>query len=167
MRRHNRTTAVTSSSSARNLVASRTFDRDTATLGAARKWLRDTFEQFDITASLTDAELMLSELLTNVIMHTDSTPFVTVEQRPSAVWVAVRDNHGDTNPVPHHPNGAAIGGRGLMIIETLARRWGIDRDITGRKQIWFEIAHTDRPDTASGTASGCAASGTASEQRDP
>jgi anti-sigma regulatory factor (Ser/Thr protein kinase) len=32
----------------------------------------------------------------------------------------------------------AEGGRGLMILDALAERWGISRD--GRTRVWFEIA---------------------------
>jgi anti-sigma regulatory factor (Ser/Thr protein kinase) len=131
---------MTTPAAARPGAARRVFDRDSAASRDARIWLRDMFEDQQISASLPDAELMLSELVTNVISHTDSDAVVTVEKRPGTVRVTVSDDDSSTRPVAKRAATVTIGGRGLMIVEALSYRWGIDRDAGGGKKVWFEVA---------------------------
>lgn len=80
---------------------------------------------------------LVSELATNAILHA-RTPFtVKVSRQPSRVRVSVTD--GSTSPpvrkeyLPDQPTG-----RGLLIMESLADRWGADLAENG-KTVWFEV----------------------------
>jgi anti-sigma regulatory factor (Ser/Thr protein kinase) len=82
---------------------------------------------------------LVSELATNAILHAE-TPFSVIVSRDSSwIRVSVRDG-SPAVPVrkdygPQHPTG-----RGLMIVESMADRWGVDTDADG-KTVWVEIDH--------------------------
>lgn len=87
------------------------------------------------------AVLMLSEMLTNVLVHTDSNALMVAEisgehgRRLLRVEVA---DHSDELPHPRHPGEMASSGRGLVLLEMLAGSWGVDPRGEG-KSIWFEM----------------------------
>lgn len=86
--------------------------------------------------------LLVSELVTNAVQHggphgPTATVSLEVDAQPDLVRVAVTDaGTGD----PRHGNGAIErpSGRGLLLVETLASRWGCDRLPLG-KTVWFEL----------------------------
>jgi anti-sigma regulatory factor (Ser/Thr protein kinase) len=80
-----------------------------------------------------DAVLVLSELASNAIVHSNSKgQFFTVrtELRRNYVWVEVEDLGGDWEIKPHDPERP----HGLDVVEALAGAdgWGIDGDDFGR-----------------------------------
>jgi anti-sigma regulatory factor (Ser/Thr protein kinase) len=82
-------------------------------------------------------ELMVSELATNCVLHTDGEFEITIIQTAGEVMVeAVDDGPGEPqlrSPAPTDPHG-----RGLLIIDRLAAAWGVDqRD--RRKVVWFAV----------------------------
>lgn len=90
------------------------------------------------------AVLLVSELVTNSVLHGDSrlpggTITVTVTGTPDAVRIEVRDAGGTSAP---HFKGAddalAEGGRGLRLVNDLAARWNYRRDGDGLVT-WFEV----------------------------
>ena len=50
---------------------------------------------------------------------------------------------GDLRLLPLVPRYEAVVGRGLLIVDTLASRWGVEQVAAGGKAVWFEL---DRPD---------------------
>jgi len=95
---------------------------------------------------LGDAELPACEVVTNAVRHTDSGKpggrvWVTVIVTDEGVRVEVTDE-GGTSTEPHVPSAAALSGRGLLIVQELAKRWGWGRDGDGRVTVWFELAAT-------------------------
>lgn len=99
-------------------------------------------------AELVDVvELLVTELVTNSIVHAASAPRVEVELRLDRVRVAVHD----ADPaLPHQrvPDRDRPGGRGLLLLDDLATRWGADPTGDG-KVVWFEL---DRPPRQGGDA---------------
>lgn len=62
---------------------------------------------------------------------------MVVDVAPSAVRVEVRDPGGHFTP-PREPGGLEDDhGRGLMLVDRLADRWGIGP--SGSARVWFEI----------------------------
>jgi len=86
-----------------------------------------------------DATLLLSELATNALAHSASgrggTFTVTVFHRSGDVRVEVADQGGLWLP---GTAGDEVHGRGLVIVSSLARAWGITGDESGRT-VWFEL----------------------------
>ncbi len=86
--------------------------------------------------------LCISELVTNAVVHARSGPVVGVEVRPSVVRVEVRDASAAVPTVG--PGGDdATSGRGLMIVEAVADRWGVQSHSAGGKTVWFEVSRRE------------------------
>ncbi|MFF7688118.1 SpoIIE family protein phosphatase [Streptomyces syringium] len=87
------------------------------------------------------AVLMVSEMVTNVLVHTDGDALlvaeITGEQGERCLRVEVEDG-SDELPHRRHPGEMASSGRGLVLMELLASAWGVDPRGEG-KNIWFEL----------------------------
>lgn len=86
------------------------------------------------------AELLVSELVTNALLHTDSEPIeVSIEVGEGAVRVEVVDAD-PTRPELVSPGPEDEHGRGLTLVDALAQRWGVeDRAGGDGKVVWFEL----------------------------
>ncbi|MCW5251584.1 MULTISPECIES: ATP-binding protein [unclassified Streptomyces] len=88
-----------------------------------------------------DVQLCVSELLTNVITHIGEGTPVTVRLGSTAeggVRVEVTDPGRHSWLVPRRPSGDDEGGRGLLLVDALAVRWGVDQGPEG-KTVWCEL----------------------------
>jgi anti-sigma regulatory factor (Ser/Thr protein kinase) len=89
------------------------------------------------------AVLLASEAVTNSVLHGGADESgaveVTVTVRGDAVRVEVTDPRGGFRPPPY-PDDPLAAGRGLPIIHSLARTWGVDGPPGGH--VWFELART-------------------------
>jgi anti-sigma regulatory factor (Ser/Thr protein kinase) len=111
-----------------------------ASVGVARRRLTDELSAAGVFGqAVGDAALVVSELLSNSILHAWPLPGEKLQVawlvEQGSVEVAVRDGGGPTQPQQHYPAGSALGGRGLGIVDRLAQDWGIRRDDTGQT-VW-------------------------------
>ena len=85
-----------------------------------------------------DAALLVTELATNALRH--GGPGVDLWVRPvdAGLRVEIVDGRSDALPRVRRPDADAEGGRGLLIVQALARAWGTDR-LTAGKCVWFEL----------------------------
>lgn len=83
--------------------------------------------------------LLVSELVTNAILHGRSSATVELHRPAETLRVAVRDDNPELPSVGEHPALGAEAGRGLQIVSVLARRWGVE-PCDGGKAVWFELA---------------------------
>jgi len=113
-----------------------TLDADAASSRAARRFVRGALAAED-DAVITDVELLVSELVTNAIVHASSAPRLEVTVSPASVHIAVHDRD-PSMPSIREPGGAKPGGRGLRLVDQLASRWGAEPRDDG-KVVWFEI----------------------------
>ncbi|MGN9759745.1 ATP-binding protein [Streptomyces sp. SD31] len=91
-------------------------------------------------AELTDAvELGVTELVANVVRHVpDRRCEVLILRQAGAVRVEVADGcHQLPVPTPEF-SASAEGGRGLLLLESVADKWGVDPVPGGGKAVWFE-----------------------------
>lgn len=123
----------------------------------ARLFVRHALEQWGLGRLVEDAELIVSELVTNAVNATgpttsEPTTFVTrinlallavrVVVLPTGLVVEVWDQ--EAKP-PKRKNIADLddfedeGGRGLFIVESLAKRWSFYRPNGGGKWVWAEL----------------------------
>lgn len=104
----------------------------------ARRFVAMTLERWGRPASLLDdAQLVVTELASNAVMHAHSSFSVELRQQAGGVRVAVRDA-SPARPVLRDPDPYAISGRGLRIVAALAREWGVRPD-DGGKAVWAEL----------------------------
>lgn len=84
------------------------------------------------------AELLLSELVTNALIHTRHGAVVTVTVAPTTLRVEVRDFVSGL-PMVYVPNADdGTHGRGLVLVQSLADAWGVKSHALG-KVVWFEL----------------------------
>ncbi|MEU6478249.1 ATP-binding protein [Streptomyces sp. NPDC047017] len=54
--------------------------------------------------------------------------------------IEVSDTRGDRLPEPGEPDALAESGRGLLLVEALADRWGVTPERFPRKTVWAELS---------------------------
>jgi anti-sigma regulatory factor (Ser/Thr protein kinase) len=85
------------------------------------------------------AVLLVSELVTNAILHGRAPLELRAHTEGSALRVEVRDQEAASPPVLRgDADLTEVGGRGLQLVDTLADRWGWCEEDQG-KVVWFEL----------------------------
>jgi anti-sigma regulatory factor (Ser/Thr protein kinase) len=99
------------------------------------------------TEVIEDACLVLTELLSNGVLHARTSLRAVVAPQDGGIRVEVHD--GSPLPVLPRPTGGAqdddwfaATGRGLAIVAALARSWGCTRATSQGKVVWAEIGPT-------------------------
>lgn len=124
-------------------------------VAGARRQVRDLLHDWASGEQIDSAELMVSEMLTNVLVHTDNDALLLAEaigeQGNRRLRVEVADT-SDELPHRRRPGELASSGRGLVLMEMLADAWGVDPRGEG-KSIWFELYEcgNESPDGVSET----------------
>ncbi|MEU6403482.1 ATP-binding protein [Streptomyces sp. NPDC046985] len=91
-----------------------------------------------------DVQLCVSELLANVIRHVGEGTPVSVRVDGTGddrVRVAVSDREPDSRLAARRADAEEESGRGLLLIGSVALRWGVTRDARG-KTVWCEVPLT-------------------------
>jgi len=91
-----------------------------------------------------DAELLVSELVTNCVRHAR-----LPAGRPISFVLAVAPEHlrvevidagqGFSRLTSTGADGEGASGWGLLLVEQLADDWGVSRGATGETTVWFEM----------------------------
>lgn len=84
-----------------------------------------------------DAELIVTELTTNALLHAAPPVTITVRLIEDGVRIEVGDRT-QASPVRGVGGADAMTGRGIVLVEMIARRWGV-RTLTGGKVVWAEV----------------------------
>jgi PAS domain S-box-containing protein len=84
------------------------------------------------------AELLVSELVTNAVMHARTVVELLVVAGPGGVRVSVHDDSPHLPTRRRYAEGATTG-RGLELVELMADRHGVEPDPGGGKTVWFEL----------------------------
>jgi len=108
-----------------------------ASVSRARRFVRDELDAAGADGFEEGAVLLVSELVTNAVLHARTAAEVTVRATDERVWIGVRDESPVT-PAPKRYGVDAATGRGLQLVERIAARWGVDTDSAG-KTVWFEL----------------------------
>ncbi|MEY7978530.1 SpoIIE family protein phosphatase [Streptomyces pilosus] len=119
-------------------------------IAVARHQLRELLHDWSSADQVDSAVLLLSEVLTNVLVHTDTDALLLAEVTDGGdgrrIRVEVTDG-GDDLPHRRRPGELASSGRGLVLVQLLAHTWGVDPRGEG-KTIWFELYEKDGTDPA-------------------
>ena len=122
--------------------AARCYPPDPAVLTAARSFAADRLHALELAELREDVELLLTELMTNVIIHARTDFEVRMEPSGDGVRVEVIDGNG-AMPIPGTLAASALSGRGLTLVQSLSSRWGAHPNEDGGKTVWFEVVpHT-------------------------
>lgn len=94
---------------------------------------------------LDTAELCVSELVTNAVVHAGTEIDVDVVLYDDGARVGVLDRSSHL-PVPRHYSSLTSTGRGLLMVDQLCTRWGVSSRADS-KTVWFEVGvASDLPD---------------------
>ncbi|MEV7465996.1 SpoIIE family protein phosphatase [Streptomyces kronopolitis] len=110
-------------------------------IAEARRQVRALLHDWADPDQVDSAVLMVSEMVTNVLLHTDGDALlvaeVTGERGSRRVRIDVADS---SDELPHRrcPGELASSGRGLVLLELLAGAWGVDPRGDG-KSTWCEL----------------------------
>src|SRR6266545_4888092 len=90
-------------------------------------------------STVTDAAVIVSELLSNALRHARPLPSgevrVAWNRHGDVIEVSVSDGGASTEPRRGRPTLSSLGGRGLGIVESLADCWGVRRE-DGATTVW-------------------------------
>jgi anti-sigma regulatory factor (Ser/Thr protein kinase) len=110
-----------------------------ASVRKARVFTGDALADGGVEASVIEvAVLLVSELVTNAVVHAGGTVWVTVHADARWVRIEVQDQ-GRGRPVLRPARQNQPEGRGLGLVDKLATNWGTERRAT-HKVVWCEIA---------------------------
>jgi two-component sensor histidine kinase len=122
------------------MIRTRAFSGHVESISAARHFVLDEIATLP-NATRDDVSLMVSELASNATTHAGTAFEVTLDRMDTSLRVQVTD-YGHGWPEPHHGlSPHALHGRGLLIVQALASRWGVNEvgEELG-KGVWFEVA---------------------------
>jgi anti-sigma regulatory factor (Ser/Thr protein kinase) len=89
--------------------------------------------------------LLVSELVSNAVLHSDAPPasgiVLRARLKEDAVRVEVIDRGSGFTATPRDP-AQPLGGYGLYLVDKQATRWGVDHECGTR--VWFELAQPPR-----------------------
>jgi PAS domain S-box-containing protein len=117
----------------------RSLPPDPGSAAAARRFVADVLGGWSLSVDDVDvAELLVSELVTNAVLHTAGGIDVRVRQECGAVRVSVADESGERVARLESAEVDGTSGRGLLLVDQLSARWGVDEGGIG-KTVWFEL----------------------------
>jgi anti-sigma regulatory factor (Ser/Thr protein kinase) len=115
--------------------------------GRARDHLLEYLDPAGTSTRASDAVLIVSELVTNSVVHADVDARQTLSLELATcdhhLRITVTDAGSGLQPrlLPAHPERA--GGVGLRMVDQLAVSWGVDRDPAGLTRVWCELPLDD------------------------
>ncbi|MFH8409308.1 SpoIIE family protein phosphatase [Streptomyces sp. NPDC018019] len=121
----------------------RRFPPRPESVSAARHFVRTALARAAPDAVET-AELLVSELVTNAVLHARTEAEVSVHVLDGEVRVQVGDRQPCRGLVSQRSFPYAGPGQGLAVVEQLASRYGVDSG-EGRKTVWFALRRDERP----------------------
>ena len=104
--------------------------------GAARAAIRERFTGRLSRATISDLELVISELVTNGVEHGRGTIRVDINDTDGNLNGSVSDEGHGFDYELRDVTGHELRGRGLAIVDALVLLWGIRR---GSTQVWFTM----------------------------
>ena len=129
-------------------MTTRRFRGGVTAARCARLAVREELKDALPGRTLADVELIVSELATNSVRHSGAgdADDLSLEANVEADRVRVRmfdPGEGFEVHTPDPPSSGTAGGYGLLLLDRLSDRWGVQRD--GRFSVWFEVQRDRLP----------------------
>ncbi|MFD3379054.1 MULTISPECIES: ATP-binding protein [unclassified Streptomyces] len=124
---------------------SQTFPCEPSTADLGRELVRDVLGVWRLDGLVDRAALIVTELIANASRHTLCPDIRLTVVRPSAtrLRVGVVDREPSRLPVLSQAADDDESGRGLLLVDAVADRWGYDLHGSGRrpwgKEVWAEL----------------------------
>ena len=129
---------ATNESAAASDVARLTLHEQAHAAAKARRFVRARLAAAGRGDLAADAELVVSELVTNAVLHVGPPVLVSVAVHPDGVRLEVADR-SSRMPIPVRAGEDAMTGRGLSVVAALSRDWGVTPSGDG-KVAWAELS---------------------------
>lgn len=104
----------------------------------ARDFVAEALGRWECHHVVERARLLVSEVVTNAVMHAQSTSTLRVELSNQRIHVSLVDL-GDGLATVRDTHSSEPGGYGLVILSRLAERWGARRLDRGH-EVWFDLS---------------------------
>jgi two-component sensor histidine kinase len=94
-----------------------------------------------LDALVEDARIVVTELVTNAVVHAGGDDAVDLRiraEQDGSLYLAVSDGAA-VAPMMGELTDDAEGGRGLQIVQQLCTQWGVEADDSGGKRVWVEL----------------------------
>ncbi|HEY0509764.1 MAG TPA: ATP-binding protein [Blastococcus sp.] len=105
----------------------------------ARHMVDELLRAWRVPQDRQDAALLVTELVANVVDHSESEANFTLELTFSDGWLRVSVADGSSvQPVVRELSQDRSRGRGLFLVQAIADRWGSEEH-HGGKRVWFEM----------------------------
>ena len=108
----------------------------TESVPRARRFVRERMADSDTVADVDTASLLVTEVVTNALLHAVPPITVSVDVAGDVVRIEVGDGSAK-RPRVHAFASTAATGRGLRLLQSLAASWGIRPQPRGGKVVWF------------------------------
>ena len=111
--------------------------RSLSQTAATRTFVRQTLRGWGLSRLEDTVTLLVTEMVTNALVHTDGDAALELRHQDGVVRVLVTDSF---SRVPHHraQDPDATGGRGLLVVGALALEWGVEPSGEG-KTVWADV----------------------------
>jgi anti-sigma regulatory factor (Ser/Thr protein kinase) len=119
-------------------TASTSLPPEPSSARACRRFLTAALAQWGADQFADDAVLLLSELVTNAVLHARTDIEVIVRLDGNVLRVEVTDGNPQLPNVRHYSVLSGTG-RGLALVAGTARDWAAERLPAGGKKVWFEL----------------------------
>lgn len=113
------------------------FTPEATSVAAARHFVKSQLTRFSTDVQET-AELCVSELATNCVLHAGTAFRLCVLVTDGSVRIEVTD-HSNDNPQLQHATPTDEHGRGLQIVSQLSDQWGVEQSEDSGKTVWFML----------------------------
>jgi serine phosphatase RsbU (regulator of sigma subunit)/anti-sigma regulatory factor (Ser/Thr protein kinase) len=117
--------------------AHESYAAEASSVALARRFTRRTLAEWGLEELVDTAALVVSELVTNAVVHAGTPAVLGLALEGRALRIEVEDRHpGRELPLaPLDPAEVAENGRGLLIATSLATAWGVEYTATS-KRVW-------------------------------
>jgi anti-sigma regulatory factor (Ser/Thr protein kinase) len=110
-----------------------------ASIRAARRLTGELLRAWRAPHDEEDAALLVTELVANVVDHVGGESALTLELSLSEDWLRIAVVDGSAvRPVVRELSADRPRGRGLLMVQAIAARWGCE-DHDGGKRVWVEL----------------------------
>ncbi|WP_436524778.1 SpoIIE family protein phosphatase [Actinoplanes sp. HUAS TT8] len=141
-------TSIPSGATSGTLVRRARLPNDRRTPAAARALVRSVLEEAGLDGLLNEALLLTTELSTNAVVHANTDLDIEVTADPTGLTVTVTDfapgpvEQLAVGPKNESPDIGEVAerGRGLLLVDHFASRWGTVHEGDG-KGVWFHLDH--------------------------
>lgn len=105
----------------------------------ARHFVTEQLRAHELPDLVEDVGLVTSELTTNAVQYADKPVTVRLEGTVQDLRLTVSDD-STLAPVPCQPSASDTSGRGLGIVASISKDWGVVAGMSDVKSVWASFA---------------------------